>query len=219
VGLIDLVEATETARSNGWYRFKGSVDDIRNAARRQGWSEVANRRGGPLVSTLRPTTHEDSRKCSLSAIHGLGPQPLHTDGAHHRHPPRFIFLVARQPNPVPTLLHHYRLSMDGRHLRPQHLRDGVFVVRSGKENFYTTASLGDGVRFDPGCMTPCDQRSRAVKQYFADLSATAFEFQWSEPDLAVLIDNYAVLHGRGDATGEKNGERTLYRMSFSVGTA
>ena len=215
---LNLREAATTARRDGWCRLTGSIDDVLSAGRREGWSEVPNRRGHPPVSTLRPTSQHDAERQSLSVIHGFGAQPLHTDGAHHRIPPDFVVLVARQPNSVPTLLRRYWSVEGERRILPRHLRNGVFVVRSGKESFYTTAGLDSGVRFDPGCMTPCDQRSRALVQYFADGIATASEFDWDEPELALLIDNRTTLHARADAFRTEDKGRSIDRVSFRVGT-
>lgn len=151
---LDLREAAATARRDGWCRVTASIDDVRSAGRRHGWSKISNRRGSPSVSILRPVSQDDAESQSLSATYGLNAQPLHTDGAHHRNPPELIVLCTRRPNSVPTLLRRYWSDEGGRRIEPRHLRDGIFVVRSGNGSFYATARLDRGVRFDPGCMTP-----------------------------------------------------------------
>lgn len=62
----------------------------------------------------------------------------------------------------------------------------------------------------------CDQRSRAVTQYFADVASTAYEFHWDEPELAVLIDNRTTLHARADASRSEDGERAIERVTFRL---
>jgi hypothetical protein len=80
--VTDLKALAVAARKKGWASGHGDVDSIRQQAGLLGWVEVAPRRGDPTVSVLRPADEGTAHLSSLSAVYGLGPQPLHTDGAH-----------------------------------------------------------------------------------------------------------------------------------------
>jgi hypothetical protein len=214
VNFLDLQEAATVARRDGWSSLTGSVEDVRSAGLRHGWSEVPNRASGPTVSVLRPTSQAAARPGSLSAIHGLDKQPLHTDGAHLRQPPDIVVLVATSPTPVATLVRRIFRSRGRTDVWPPHLDDGVFLVQSGRDSFYTTARVDQGVRFDSGCMTPCDQRARQLSDYILRLSDDAEEHQWIAANQVLVIDNRRTVHGRAAASSPGDRDRALNRISF-----
>lgn len=219
VGIIvisrDLQAVAEAAHQNGWGTSTGSIEDVRSAALRLGWREVPNRASGPAVSTLRPMTQSEAAPRSLSAIHGLDIQPLHTDGAHIRIPPDIVVLVSSEPTPVPTLVRRAFQSTGRIRASPPHLDHGVFLIRSGRESFYATARTSKGVRFDPGCMTPCDQRARELTDYFARLSDEAEEHHWTDLNQVLVIDNHRTVHARAAVSSPSDRKsRILSRISF-----
>lgn len=214
MSFLDLQEAATVARRDGWCTLTGSVEEVRSAGLRYGWREVPNRASGPSVSVLRPTSQAAAHPRSLSAIHGLDKQPLHTDGAHIRHPPDIVVLVATNPTPVPTLVRRIFRSTGRAEVWPPHLDDGVFLVQSGRDSFYTTARMDRGVRFDPGCMTPCDQRARELSDYFVHLSDGAEEHQWTAANQVLVVDNRRTVHGRAAANFPSGKDRALSRISF-----
>jgi hypothetical protein len=214
VNFLDLHKAATVARQDGWCALTGSVEDVRSAGLRFGWREVPNRASGPSVSVLRPTSQTAATPRSLSAIYGLDRQPLHTDGAHIRHPPDIVVLVASGPTAVPTLVRRIFRSAGRTQVWPPHLDDGVFLVQSGRDSFYTTARIDRGVRFDPGCMTPCDQRARLLSDYFVHLSDDAEEHQWTAANQVLVVDNRRTVHARAAADSPDDQDRTLNRISF-----
>jgi hypothetical protein len=125
---------------------------------------------------------------------------------------------------TPTIL------IDGRRLalHPKELRElerSVWRVRSGFSSFLASAVLRPvaipqsnaadelRLRYDPGCMTVADQSfvegalilSEAVKKLEPRV------VNW-EPELALVIDNWRILHGRGTATAANAGARRLERI-------
>jgi len=46
------------------------------------------------VSVLRPQEQGQAHPYSISAVHGLGEQPLHVDGSHMFRPPDVVVLVS-----------------------------------------------------------------------------------------------------------------------------
>src|ERR1035441_1199449 len=102
-----------TAGKQGWAAGSGDVESVRKQAAQLGWVEVAPRRGDPAVSVLRPSGPEAAHPSSLSAVYGLGQQPLHTErcpragaarrpGVHFRAPDRDpdATVAARFPRPA-----------------------------------------------------------------------------------------------------------------------
>ena len=209
---FDIAALAGLARRNGWVvatarRFQ--IDLLRAPAN---WRKVPARNGDPAVSTLRPTSTQAAKPRSLSATAGLGAQPLHTDGAHFRVPPDIVLLYAEQPSTTPTMLVRNPLSGSPR----RDATAGVFLVNGGDDRFLATAyDYAHGLRFDPGCMTPQDQRAREIAQVVADAESRAEAHTWSEPDCVLVIDNTQVLHGRAAvAAGDEN--RALTRIAFNT---
>lgn len=160
---LDLL-ALANAAKDSWAHGAGNISELRAAAARQGWAEIPMRSTDAALSTLRPQSQTEAAANSLSAVHGLGEQPLHTDGAHFRRPPDWIALVVDQPNSTPTKL--WRLPAGSGDVPWDALLNGVFLVNTGPDRFLTTSGDGRGVRYDPTCMVPCDQRARRATNFW-----------------------------------------------------
>lgn len=135
---------------------QGTLEQVKLDAAALKWTEVPTRRGGPTVDTLRPVDPVEAAPNSLSAQYGKEAQPLHTDGAHLPHPPDIVVLACVTESATPT-----RLWSRQRHGRfvgfPEFFEHGVFLISSGNDSFFATAADGGGrLRYDPGCMMPCD---------------------------------------------------------------
>lgn len=198
-------------RRRGWAVDTMDLSHLAAWSIRLGWKRIPNRPGDSAIDELIPTSEDESQPRSLSKSYGLRTQPLHTDGAHLRRPPDLVALYAPAPNDTPTLLWKPPYP-------PAHVSHGVFLVDAGSDRFLATPySVRSGFRFDPGCMTPFDQRARLAAEYFEEhRSAAVFEHQWASPGQLLLIDNRHVLHAR--AAVAPDGEvRRLMRASFIVG--
>lgn len=204
-------------RRTGWATVSGSLDYLRCLAADAGWEEVTFRRTDPPLTELQPQTRLKARRLSLSARYGLGPQPLHSDGAHLREPPDLVVLGTRSPAKTPTLLIH---GVTVTHRVPDlsdALRDGVFLVRNGTQSFFATAISGDVLRYDPGCMIPCDSQSRLVFETFQRaLDDVTEQHRWDDPTRLLVIDNAVTLHARAAVAPGDLGRR-LYRLAFRTG--
>ena len=209
---FDIAALAITARRNGFAVATARPFQIELLRTPPNWRKVPTRKGDPAVSTLRPTSAQTAKPRSLSATTGLGAQPLHTDGAHFRVPPDIVLLYAEQPSTTPTMLLRNPLQDSPRHDGTA----GVFLVNGGDDRFLATAyDYGHGLRFDPGCMTPQDQRARGITQAIADAEVRAEAHIWSEPNIVLVIDNTRVLHGRASvATGDE--DRALIRIAFNT---
>lgn len=209
-----LEDLLKESRTRGWAASQGSLAQVERDAKMLGWTIVPTRRGGPPVTTLRPVDPAEAEPNSLSARYGKGAQPLHTDGAHLPKPPDIVVLVCETTSTTPTLLWNgvrrgiFALGM------PLPVQHGIFLISSGKDSFFTPAYAGRRLRYDPGCMQPCDARARQTAQFFEEALSSATEHQWSEPGQVLLVDNCRVLHARASAAHEP--EREIQRISFHL---
>jgi hypothetical protein len=217
---LDAAQIAERISLSGWLKFKASTGhnleaEVLSLASSLG--EPVAGRGGKVVERLAPQATNAAHAKSLSAIHGHGSFPLHTDGAHRLLPPRFLLLACANPGsvPVPTLLQRFselRLSPKERAL----CETATFLFRNGKHSFYSTVA-GDRpfIRFDEGCMMPLGPDGEAAASAVASSAALAapIEIQWEAGDI-VAVDNWKVLHGRGRATAQASPDRLLFRVSI-----
>lgn len=206
--MIDLKALHLEAKRKGWVSGRANRFEIEYASIPSGWKKISVRRGDPEITQLRPSRAEDAKPQSLSAIHGMDAQPLHTDGAHLRVPPKVIVLHAEQTSTTPTMLLRYPFQhgLSG--------SDGLFLVASGEDRFLAIAYSNEaGLRFDPGCMTPQDQRARQLHRTIEEARTEAEAFNWSEPNTFLMIDNTRVLHGRAAVSADDE-DRTLTRIAF-----
>lgn len=205
------------ARRSGWASAPGALDDVTKQATALGLMEIPNRHGESPVSVLRPTTKDAAHPNSLSARYGLGTQPLHTDGAHHVEPPSILVFIAETTSTTPTWLRRIG-GTDG--VRPPwpSLRSGMFLVGTGPASFFATAwGHPGGLRYDPGCMTPCDARARVAADFLSDTSE-AVPHHWLEAGHVLVVDNARTLHGRG-AVEQGEEARELMRIAYSKARA
>lgn len=214
--IINLSELKASARRDGWVSGSASVADVHRSAQLLGWKEIAARTNDPTIAVLRPMDQQQANPRSLSATYGMDAQPLHTDGAHLSNPPDLTFLFAAEPNYTPTLLWNSNTRSSTRTVPWDALNHGVFLVNNGRDSFYATATLDPvSVRYDPGCMIPCDQRARITAQYFADVLEDAQEHQWVTKNNVLVIDNRTTLHARA-AVSPDDQTREMQRIMFAT---
>lgn len=102
-------------------------------------SPVSVRRSDAVASLLRPTTKSEASPRSLSALHGTGAFPFHTDCAHHRIPPRFTLLrlAHRSESDRPTLLLPLKeLALN--EAEAARLRNTVWLVNGGRVDAFAS---------------------------------------------------------------------------------
>ncbi|MET7653345.1 hypothetical protein [Streptomyces sp. NPDC005486] len=97
---------------------------------------------------------------------------------------------------------------------PDFVEHGVFLISSGNDSFFTTIADRGRLRYDPGCMMPCDARSRRAMQFFQEQYESATEHAWDQSNLLLLLDNRRTLHARASAVQEP--EREIQRISFHL---
>jgi hypothetical protein len=212
-----LQSALLKARQFGWYLVRGDLISIAKEVTDTVGSLhiVRPRKTDDTVQLLRPQSHHQAAARSLSARHGRGAFPFHTDGAHLEMPPDFVLLAAKRvgQQTVPTHLLRFP-SPSSSPETSEDMRLGVFRIDTGITRFYATGRYADGasencVRFDPGCMNPVDPRSRRLIRTVTS-TAPDHTHAWSDQGEILIIDNHHVLHSRGDANQAP--DRAIYRL-------
>lgn len=153
---------------------------------------------------------------SLSSKFGLLPLPLHTDTAHWITPCRFLVMACALPGPVPTptvLVNIESFNLSAEEISYCH--SAVFLITNGKNSFYASvmASGRRFIRLDPGCMHPESRQARRVLDLFdAHQNRKQLYFHSWKPGEILVIDNWRVLHGRGDNRPTERGRILLRAM-------
>ena len=172
---------------------------------------------GPLVDYLKPLTRTEARPRSLSALHGHGAFPLHTDAAHHRVPPRITVLRLAHG----SRNHRKTFLLDSNqafaHDLTANLRGGIWLVRSGRHRFYRSAlepirRSRYRLRYDRGCMTPVTPRANAAESQMRTAASNPHlqSVVWVN-GMTLVFDNWRILHGR-DGSNEPGEDWTLERI-------
>lgn len=214
VGQMQLKSLWSEAVLNGWAAgpLKHRLEIEANLC---GWIPVATRDGDQKESVLRPKDQGQAHPHSISAVHGLGEQPLHVDGSHMFRPPDVVVLVSETTSSTPTNLWRFPGTEASRHF--DCLSNGLFVVGSGRFAFLSPAleetNGGRKLRFDPTIMEPADARALKAAQYLGAAQANPFAFHWTDPSSVLVINNRAVLHGRA-ALAPGDLDRKLTRHAF-----
>lgn len=165
---------------------------------------IPSRHGGAGHHDLRPYRHEEAPPASMSAITGLGPQPMHTDAAYQPRPPRYIALQCVNPGEATCHTHVWSLDVDRLVTdRPNTLTGPTWVVRGDAYNSFYCPVLDvkhslPRIRFDRCCMAPTIGGAEMIDEAYATLESYAqkYDFEW-ERNATLIIDNWRCLHARG----------------------
>ncbi|WP_447586894.1 hypothetical protein [Microbacterium lacticum] len=185
-----LADVEKELSSNGFAVRDGDLRDVGLASLMQQRWRLVPQKGGAQVSTLKPMEQDAAPVRSLSAVHGLDAQPLHTDGAHLRKMPDVVVLHA--PSPTPTGTAVWKLGRE----YPSALWNGVFTVRGNDGSFLAHAFAEQRLRFDPVCMSPADHLATEAKAFLEMARESAHIHEWNGAGTLLFIDNRKALHGR-----------------------
>lgn len=215
---MDVDALLTDLRSQGWATAVGALSRLEAEFIAHGMRQATTQRGAAR-QILRPVRMEDASSNTMSAVVGLGRQPLHTDGAHLRQPPDVVVLQSIEPSATPTRIWSAvspmselgGLSAQMIDLQPEFARYGLFTVRNGLESFLSPASDLGKLRVDPTCMSPGDDYAWQAEAFFQN--RPAFEFEWDVPERILVIDNQHALHGRAALNPDDEG-RALERRTY-----
>lgn len=178
-----LVGALERAEHAGWALVSASLDECLFRSASLFLETVPTRPGDPPISELRPVDRDEARPASLSALVGLGPMPLHTDGAFLPDPPDFTLLEADGAHREEATL----LWKPSESQLTEAMRHGVFaVVGRGAPFAAHVVDHAGRLRFDPGCMRARDDLAREAAAQIGACTALAHRCDWAAAPGRVL---------------------------------
>lgn len=173
--------------------------------------------GVPDVQLLRPRDAATTTPNTYSGNYGRGEFPLHTDLAHWVVPPKFMFFrCLTTSSPIPTRI------VDGwdlvRELGEHKLYRALVQPRrqlNGSRPLLRILDSRDGaprfLRWDSLFLLPADlshiNEFEAIKNYLSTAKLT--EVYLAKAGDVLVIDNWRMLHGRGEA---KAGNRLIERV-------
>ena len=158
--------------------------------------------GRALVDILVPRPQGVAPSSTLSALHGVGSFPFHTETAHWRTPVDWVILRCVNPGSGnrPTLLID-GFSLNLKNTEIYQLTRSLMVVRNGARSFLAPLAKQDNeslfFRHDPGCMRPVSKIDRTALNIIENriIRATPTEVFW-ETGRCLIFDNRRILHSR-----------------------
>lgn len=172
---------------------------------------------GELIKVLTPTPQANARRATLSKTYGTGAFPLHTDTAFWPVPSRYVVLRANgDTRRDTTILTFTDLIGEGPEQLSTLIDRSVWRVRTPSARFYCSMRFrcgrAAGWRYDAQCMIPVNSASANVQEILNELISRAQLrlINWTG-DVAAVLCNWHVLHGRG-AAPPNEGNRILERV-------
>lgn len=213
-----LGQLLEESRTSGWAVGQlparaptrlSSASLLSREAEALGLVIAPNRVGDDPLSTLVPVDVYDAKPSSISAVVGVGEQPLHTDGAHLEQVPDYVLLWCLESNATATRVWW---PWDSVSREDEH---GIFIVKSGRRTWLAPAvDAHRSLRFDPICMTPGDGAARRLATSLqSPHSDDVQSVIWDSPGKVLLLRNRRVLHGRA-AVAQGDTSRQLERLAY-----
>lgn len=177
---------------------------------------TADARNPELYRQIRPQPFEIANPNTLSSRYGMGRFPFHTDAAHWKVPPEYIFLFCEAPGSGsrPTaVIDTYGWSIDASTL--QGLTSAVWKVGHQRPRLCTVGFDLHGqwnIRYDEACMQPMSAQARALQVKLQEVIETASPkiIEWVYGRL-LIMNNRRVLHARG-TTSKNDPDRVLVRI-------
>ena len=172
------------------------------------------RSGISTVQPLLPRNISETGRNQYSGCFGLGTFPLHSDLAHWAVPPHYFLLRCLVGfSDVFTYILDWRpiANLVGAGV----LRKALFSARRrriGYSGLVCAMSHQDGtvvLRWDPIFLTPLNQHAEVLASAMRDpiWIAQATKISLNHPGDTLIVDNWRILHGRGDVSAGSTGRR------------
>lgn len=164
------------------------------------------------IQSLSPLHKGVGRGHSFSDAFGWERFPLHTDTSFWNEPARYVVMQSAVDSPTATLLLDRR-KVEGLLMQPSAAR-AIFRCRMKDGPIYSGLTQATkrmpswAIRYDPTHMVAAND---AAKNFMALVDASlidAQEFHYSGEN-ALLIDNWACLHGRGRVASSDRSRKLL----------
>lgn len=180
-----------------WLEINGVYDDESLIELAKQYGAIARNRAGESVAKLSPRRISQSSARSFSFHYGYGKFPLHTDTAFWMCPARYVLMRSNDSSCTSTLILDAENTMEL--FASPSAKNALFGILTNESTFYGSAMLGAnrGIRFDPCYMRPANSAAKHLSEQVGKASEKAHAFEWTGAN-ALLIDNWACLHGRNE---------------------
>jgi len=209
--MISIAEIHRKLDAQGWCIVERE-DSILDLACEFG-KPISTKQDGTLIDRLHVVDAKAAYPNSLSSRFGTGAFPFHTDGAHHRIVPRYLFLRLHWPefSYRATLL----LDLISEINKKEHavLKSDIWKVTNGNRYYLSPVISSLGLRYDPVAMKPAIPGSSQSKEIIHRITeeVTPVSVTWHK-GFVLLVDNHRMIHSRAPARDGHKGERVLERV-------
>lgn len=164
------------------------------------------------VQSLRPRNTNEVGLNQYSGNFGLGAFPLHTDLAHWASPPHY-FLLRCVVGSSKVLTHLLPWTPIVDFLGASELRKAVFAIRNrklGYSGLVRAMSDDDGIkvlRWDSIFLRPVNRQAQALASAMrhSTWNRETIAILLNQPGDTLIVDNWRMLHGRGEVMPEDRG--------------
>jgi len=162
---------------------------------------------------LEPKTRVEAHPASLSADHGRGRFPWHTDGAQETQPPRWLLMRVLTPTHTPTHFLDAMALLESSYMEEAVTR-GAWSVSGGPHTFYAPvrSPISGRLRWNQDLMKPASRLAREVEHLW---TLTLGQVEYVEHDWrlgrVLIVDNTRWLHAR-PAVSLNDNARQLERI-------
>jgi L-asparagine oxygenase len=186
-------------------RALGTVVDV---------AEVLPGSGIRTVQLLRPKGKDEAGRNQYSGNFGFGTFPFHSDLAHWAIPPRYLLLrcIVGSDDVFTHVLPWTRMVGS---LGAPALRKAVFATRkrkagsSGLVRALSRYHQAEVFRWDPIFLSPLNDQARTLARLMRDAARDSIitNVLLREQGDTLLIDNWRMLHGRGEVKPQSRNRR------------
>jgi hypothetical protein len=160
---------------------------------------------GELVKEIKPKSQGDAQQGTASAMHGTGAFPLHTDTAFWPLPCRYVVMrVFGDCRRATTVLRFDDVFRNDSGKLATLVERSIWRVKTPSARHYCSMRFRHGKdpgwRYDEHCMVPVNDAATIIHAQLPQALARceAHKIEWSG-DVALILDNWQVLHGRAVA--------------------
>jgi alpha-ketoglutarate-dependent taurine dioxygenase len=172
---------------------------------------------GEFVKEMMPKSRADARLGTASAIYGTSSFPLHTDTAFWPLPSRYLVMrVYGDCRRATTVLRFEDAFRKGSADLVTRVERSIWRIGTPSASHYCSMRFRHGEqlgwRYDELCMAPVNEAARLTQAELPQALARCEvqKIEWSG-DLALILDNWQVLHGRAVAPPDEK-VRILQRI-------
>lgn len=209
--MASIAEIHKKLDAQGWCIVQRD-DSMLDFAREFG-KPLSTKQNGALIDRLHVVDAKEAYPNSLSSRFGTGAFPFHTDGAHHRIVPRYLFLRLHWPefSYRATLLLHLISEIN----KKEHevLKSDIWKVKNGNRYFLSPVISTLGLHYDPVAMKPAipgrNKSNEIIHRIIEEVNPVSVTWQ---KGFILLVDNHRMIHSRAPARAGHKDKRVLERV-------